>query len=1144
MKLSRISLVQWHLFPKADLDIFEDAAILGPNRSGKSTLIDLIQTVVTGGSANLYKFNRSAGEGGGRSERTLRAYCLGQLEERSTLRDESWTHIALAFEDPAGLRPPVTVGLCVFASVRDDARIEGRYVATGVKVDSRLFLESDGKDGLRSVQWAVLRDRLEDACREAGGKLLRNDSARAHIREYMRQLFTDRRAPDAERFARTFVMALSFSDIPSVEDFARRHLLEKNDIDIGELRESIQRYRQIQKDIQELEHRLQSLRELQAKIGRFDQWLAKEDIARGVERTALLVEAGAALFANLKARRETVEQLASAEKELERYEAEIEHAEEHAQSLEAQINASDIASQRAVLTSEQRNLETQRVDSLRRLQGRFASASRAVELLNLRERLQALRLGEVLLALEGIQRASRGSMPPDWPSDPLLIERLLGDAARAAGQRLRDVEERRDEALAYRQTSRASLGEAQTRLSGAKAGVVHLDPRTTALMDLLRTEGMKPRALCEVLDVVDEDWRNAAEALLNRDREAIIVAPDDAQRAVEVYRRSRDSFRGCRIVNTRRLADETAVAQPGTLAGVLRSDDPLAFAFVVARLGNVRLAASVSELVGARRAIMRDGTYNDGFVIETRRSQDIKIGRSAAQLMQGQLEKLISDETAILKRHDENAQLYSDVARRLEAIAAPAAAEDRLEAIVENLAGLDDRLSENRSRMAGLLAQVDPALHEQLQSARRRKNELIAEHGELRESRGRLREALERTRLNLSQGNNFLGSWLSFFARRGRFRDRLRTLAIFAPVRTQYERLRSTRTPARIAQESAREAEEANKQWRGLDLEIREDTTRYRIRFGIEPPPVGEGEILVVLRPWVDENVAGLEGNELIKYRRQADEAAELIVRLFRTAFVHELNNRFNEVEGEIDGINRSLRSRPLHGEVYSLRASIKPEFEGLYRLARDSEADDETLAALFGRGEPRDDRHADALRAVERLLQDGDFSFETYQDYRNYYAFDLRMKDVKRDREVSYDRRRGVASGAERQVPFYVVIGSALANVYHGSRPPSALGMGLAVFDEAFSKMDGPNQRTLLGFYREIGLQVVIAAPSEKRAVVYENLSTIVDVHRSGDDVAAETSLIKERARETMRAANPQYLSDDVLRRRLESTGSQDAAE
>lgn len=1144
IQLSRISLVQWHLFPKADLDIVGDAAILGPNRSGKSTLIDLIQAVLTGGSANLYKFNSSAGERGGRSERTLRAYCLGQLDEHMVLRQESVTHIALAFEDPLNTRPPVTVGLCVTASVREDARIEARYVAIGVKVDSSQFIETDAEGRERSAPWLVVRDRLERACQAAGGRLLRNETARAHIREYMRQLFTDRRTPAEDLFARTFVMALSFSDIPSVEDFVRKYLLEKNDIDIGELRESIQRYRQIQKDIHELQARLDSLRELQAHLERFDALWKKEEIARGVERTAALIEAGAAVFANFKMKREKTLALADATAEIARYEAHIAQVEETIESLESQINASDVASQRAVLTSEQRRIEAVRADVLRRLQDRFADASRAVELLAWRDKLQPLRIGDVLLPLESVQKLSAGLQPPDWPRDPVGIDKVLRQAGQAAAGRLPSVQDRRDEALGLRRDAKLAIQEAERRLTASRNGVVALDRKTEALIEALRAEGMEPRVLCEVLEVADEAWRDAAEALLGRDREAILVAPAEAQRAVEIYRRGREAYRGCRVANTWRLAEESRSAPSGSLAGVLTSDDELAMAFVVGRLGGVRLADNETDLIGARRAIMRDGTYNDGIVIDTRRPSDLKIGRTAAGLMVDQLEKALTDASAIHKQHDDRAQFYDDVVRRLERLAVAPEDDNRLPELVEALADCDERLIDGQRRIAEILSQVDPKLHAELQEARAERVSLNTDLGEIREKRGGLHTALTQIAFNLGQGEGQLGSMFSLKARRARFRERVSKLVLWTPVRAQYEKLRAGRTPARIAAETSKEADLATEQAREVEFDIRDRVTRFRIDFGVEAPAVESGSVLKTLRPWVDENVITLETNELIRYRRHADEAVEQVVRIFRTAFVHELNSRFNTVETEIEAINRALRARPLHGEVYALKATVKPEFDALYRLARDSETDDETLAALFGRGAPRDDRHAEALKAVEQLLHDDSLSLELYQDYRAYYGFDLKMRDVRQGRENSFDRRRGVASGAERQVPFYVVIGAALANAYHGSRPSGSLGLGLAVFDEAFSKMDGANQRTLLSFYRDIGLQVVIAAPTEKRAAVYENLDTIIDVHRFGDDVAVETSLIKDRTRAAMREANPQHRTDEELRRQLATGAPEVAAE
>ena len=66
MQLAHIALVQWHLFGREDLAVGGDTAVLGQNRSGKSTLIDLIQAVMTGGSRRWYQFNRSAGETGSR----------------------------------------------------------------------------------------------------------------------------------------------------------------------------------------------------------------------------------------------------------------------------------------------------------------------------------------------------------------------------------------------------------------------------------------------------------------------------------------------------------------------------------------------------------------------------------------------------------------------------------------------------------------------------------------------------------------------------------------------------------------------------------------------------------------------------------------------------------------------------------------------------------------------------------------------------------------------------------------------------------------------------------------------------------------------------------------------------------------------
>jgi energy-coupling factor transporter ATP-binding protein EcfA2 len=1135
MELSRISLVQWHLLSRADLDLGGNSAILGRNRSGKSTLIDLIQAVLAGGSSQFYKFNQSAGETNRRSDRTLLGYCLGQLSEDDRKRDHSITHIALVFSDPFDERPPVTIGLCIEANLQDGVQIVGKYVAPGIRAHTDLMVAQLDTGAFGSAPWHLVRERLEAACKAAGTQLHLNDSPRNHIREYMRLLFTSRRATEPDRFIKAFVSALSFEDMRSVEHFVLNYLLERNHIDIGELRESIQRYREIQRDIHELEQRLEALKALQAEIVIFVDLLEREEIARGVVRLAGLIEAGDALMGLLRDRREKQVDLKDVQAQIERVEDAIKSYAETLESLQGQLNAQDQNSQRLQVTSELRSAEQQRNIVAARLQQRFLAAARATGMLEHRDILAPLKLGELMQLLEQVVAHSAGLVPPNWPTDPYEMERLLEAAGKSAATQSAKVLARRDDAIRWRGEINDKIRELVERRTQAQTGQVALEDRTQRLIETLTKEGMQPRALCQVTEVLDESWRNAAEALLGRDREAILVDPEHASRAVSIIRSGRDAYRGCRVANTRRLAGMSRSAAPGTLASVLKSDDPLAMAYLVSRIGNVELAETQEEMLQSSRAIMRDGAYNSGIVVEVLHTRDLKIGRAAAPLMLADLAKQIEAQRALLPAHEATIALHDDVAKRLEAMALPVQEGEQLPKLVAEIDRLEEFRAALQDRLAKIAATIDPKLLADIESAKRILEEARSDQVALSSQQGGLQTGIKELNGKLSAGEGQPGSWLAFTARRKLFRDAVRSRVQFGPLRLAYAAMRP-QPPARIVSVKQREAEAAQIEYRKQEVQIRDDLAQYRVKFGAGGPSGGNIRIVGDIKPWVEEQVTALEENALIQYRRQADEAAERISRLFRTAFVHELNSRFVLLERELDGLTKALRARLLHNEIYTLHRRIKPEFEALYRLAQDSESDDTTFA-LFGRGAPRDARQAAALAEVERLLSDETLDFTLYEDYRRYFTYDLQMEDITTGRRTSFDKRRGTASGAERQAPYYVIIGAALASIYHGSKrqhDAEHLGLGLAVFDEAFSKMDGPNQRQLLDFYRDIGLQVVIAAPTEKRSVVLENLDSIVDVFRSKDDVTAQVSRLKSHTRDAMRAANPQYLSDEELEQRL----------
>lgn len=955
----------------------------------------------------------------------------------------------------------------------------------------------------------------------------------------MHALFTTRRSSDPERFVRTFIAALSFTDMQSIEAFVRRYLLEPRDISVRELRESIQRYREIQKTIRDLERRLEALVAIRDQVERYVELREAEDVARSLERLALLVEAGVALVEATRALREALGRQTAQREELREVEAEVTRRQDVLAGIERQIMASDAASARAIVEGEIRELDQAHARVQVRVRTRHLAAARATALLDLRERIGVINPGELLRALEAIRDASAGLAPPDWPRDPRAMDRLLDETARHAGTRLPKALERRDDAIGHEKALTGELAEVRERLAAASAGRVRLAGGTVALMDALRREGMTPRTLAEVAEVADERWRAAIEALMVRDRETVIVDPEHAARATSILRGGgRRAFPAARVANTRRLQGQSHVPKAGTLAFVLRSSDELVMAFAVHRVGNVRLAETQDDLLAGGQAVMTDGAYNDGLVTDIRQIEEFKIGRAAAPLMQGAFAARADELSAVIANHRQTSSFFEDVARRLEDCAKPVDASERLDALLLELDDLAQRRADARDRLHRISAAIDPALLDARARAKAFLAELGGDRDRLLKKEGGIEAEVKAARDRIAAGENQHGSLLCLAVRRRTFKASVATTAALRRLVPAYRRERG-RPPARIAADMAKRAADAMEEHRELAHEVRAALGSYSIEFPDSLDSYGQAPISTTVRDWVAQGMVALEGNELIRYRRQADDAADTVSRLFRTTFIHELNNRFGELQQEMQTLSRALRTRPLHGERYRLKESVKPEFADLHRLARDSEHDGSALDALFGRGEATDERHARALLQVERLLGDEDHDFIVFEDYRNYFTFDLRTEDIATGRVTSFDRRRGVASGAERQVPFYVVIGAALASVYHGTGGPAGeggLGMGLAVFDEAFSKMDGPNQRTLLDFYRAVGLQVVIAAPSEKRAVVQENLGCIIDVFRSGDAATAESVRLRSRTRDELRRANPQHLSDDELADRLDA--------
>ena len=164
------------------------------------------------------------------------------------------------------------------------------------------------------------------------------------------------------------------------------------------------------------------------------------------------------------------------------------------------------------------------------------------------------------------------------------------------------------------------------------------------------------------------------------------------------------------------------------------------------------------------------------------------------------------------------------------------------------------------------------------------------------------------------------------------------------------------------------------------------------------------------------------------------------------------------------------------------------------------------------------------ALEEIQALIG-GAEDAARLADYRNYFVYEIGMKGRDGSRTTMSSRAlRG--SGGEAQAPFYVAIAASLASAYYpGDRPGDENpGLGLCLLDEAFSKLDVRNSQALVDLYGAWGLQLLIAAPEDKRTTLTEVMDTIVTVYKSADlrSVRIESEHPLEAAKHALAGINP----------------------
>lgn len=1173
-KLTKVSLINWYLVSAEDVEIRDATALIGPTGAGKSSIQDAIQTVVCGGNRRYIRPNASTDNK--RSDRRIIDYCLGYTHPKSDggepIRQNCETVLALTFSEERedGTRHDIAVGLAYEARGESgELKLLNRFIAPGYAFSVSHCLGEDEK-GAFIEAWEDIEETLKRRCPEV--RFYRSNSAEKFVADLLAEMRQHGRQPDARHFLQVFSNAVAFEPIKDPTKFVRQWILTPDPLEIERVRASIARWKEMNETVERIERRL---KQITATQGRYQSWSHLL-----VDRCYKQWRLACAQTQLQKLRLKTVsgehkallEQKAVVEKQLNARRNRLKDDQDYLNDLQNQLREKGV---QAKLDSADKD----RSHALERLQ-------------RLEEKVRDLKQ---LFQAAGNAKATLEWLPPEGERSLALASTALSLMEEATGANwlrhhkpeisnyLAEVQaffrelpahlaggldEKRSEVYALRMDRDAIA----KNLDRADKGQVPLSQGPSRLMELLAQEGIEATPLCEVVEITDSRWQLAVEALLGRGREALIVDPQHQRRALDIlhHNRNQPGMGACVIVKTTQTDSvDLSRSRPESLARVVRSDNRHALAFIETRIGGFERVETVEELERSRRAIMPDGKTTSGLSLSVQQNINLIIGQKARvesvralQDRKSDLERRIRDLSAAIKRLEDLDRLSTRIAE----------ASFDLDDMEDAFLSIQRDIAEADKRRQAALAEEDAELVQEVESLQHGIKEMETEIEELNDQKtgiirkeGATGERLTTLRKDLK--NAVKAQRLAIRSRTEE--DLLKCLEIegkeargkvFAPHPFMGHRLAAevgradSEGQQRFYMAEMKTLEEElssiNKRIGPAAQSASQSMNDYLRDHGLDRPFTSGLHMTSEEYGWVVTERSQLEQNELRQYQEEAREAERTMRSTLTEDLLVNLHGKFQRLDHQLRSLNNQLSRHRFNNRFHSFRKKADPGYEDLRKLAN-KVGENPDLAEAIIEGRTDDPWLAEALRKLNELLEDT--GGEGLEDYRNYFTFDLYMRleasddggeieireeEVRDKKLMSLSGRASVGSGGEGQTPFYIAIAASMALAYYpgGNRGKEASGMGLVLFDEAFNRLDIQTTQTLIRFFEELGLQLVVAAPEVHRATFSEVMETIVVINKDeiGKRVYIDSEFPKEHARQELSKINPDWIGIEGYRKRL----------
>lgn len=1159
MQLTNIGMINWHTYGAIDIKIEGDIiGVVGDNGSGKSTLLDALHVILTGGSErNMNK--RAQGKSSTESptvRRSIHSYSLGRLNEKTTLRTDCTTYLLAGFEDPAGKKAPVTL-LMAFHSSNENTKthLEARVVVRGALLKTTDILESDDASNQTVLPWSELRSALDKKVTATGG-LLKTfpQTKKEYVQAYMQAMMYRGHYEGHNQYLSNLENAIALKEVKSATDFVQDYVLREGPIDIHSLRSTAVTFNKLVDHLNLVKSQIVQLEDLIVDLDK----KREAERSEAVEKTLKIMSEA---MLSRRSNRKQIFTIASRSAEKDRVEKELEAINRECAILNSNIdalkkrkyemgNASLIQLLKKNISDFRRSIDNQ----LHRLLGEQGIGRLAH---SIRYRLQSTAPDSALLpafvklneAVNGTGTASYDYLPVDLGA----ADAALRDALSAIKEHLPVLKEHEADHIARGKQLKAECSGLKAQIDDIEANKVVRDPALDKFVTTLLKAGVEADVLCEVAEIVDEEWRDAIERLLGRSRDTVFVSEKGYSFALKMLDENQADFRKITLATTSKLLRHDARKRDNSVANILVSEHELAAAFIDFSYGNVQLAESREDFRKDGRWLTRSGLFESGISSRVLEHTHSKIGKNgllnSLPLLNKELEGKQAELVDILSRQNQINLLISaltnfeTVAGNIEnvEVAFSSAKSDIAEKMKKISEHQDDIAAKEEDCDTTIIDEEIEAFHEDLKDRVDKQNALKLKSFEL----GR----------DIQDAQKLLGGSVTQIgsnAHMSAVNQTYRVTRVGVPPHIVKTSLGDLKTRWN-AEGGLKDAENAlsviRKQSDAKHRQAQDYLTKTAVDTKTKIGAVldnlsGRSELPEQysvddhLYPWSVNKLDELKNHQLIEYEDRFAEIKKEADDLFKSGFLNALAAKFDEVETQINSLNAVIRNTEFLGEKYKIKKKQAPGREAFHTAVKHVNEINNAVAGgglLMAAVDPETTAAMDEIKQII-FSSDEHIDLDEFTDYRKYFTFDLEITNERTGVKNSLDSRKATGSGGEVQTPYYICILAAMSNVYYGG-PFKNLkkdegGLCLAIFDEAFSNMDEKVTGQVIDLGRQLGLQMIICGPSNKKITMQRNCKTVLTVVKSAD--ARSTRIfaehIKPKVRAELIALDPALKTDEEI--------------